>query len=85
MAIAPAVLVLAIGREQGEPTASAAGISRAAAAEIAMPSEEDPADSADLRRAVAVRAAPPVSAGAVEAASVAAAAEAGAGKAAQIQ
>ena len=81
LAIAPAVLVLAIGREQAEPIASAAGISRAAVAETATPSEEVPGDTTDRVRAAAAIAVPPAchleAAEASVAAAVAEAADAG--------
>jgi hypothetical protein len=59
LAIAPAVLVLAIAREQGEPTASAAGISRAAVEEIVTHSVGVPGDTTDRVRAAAAIEVPP--------------------------
>jgi hypothetical protein len=79
LAIAPMALVWAPVAAWAGPIASAAGISRAAAAGIGMPSAEVPGDTTDRAREAAAVAAPPVL-DRVVVAEAAAAAEVGAGK-----
>ena len=70
LAIAAAVLALEEDRGRAEPIGSAAGISRAAVVETAMPSAVVPGDSTDPARVAAAAVARPAWAPEVEAASV---------------
>jgi hypothetical protein len=84
-AIAPVAPALAADWEPAEPIASAAGISRVAAAATGMPSEGVPGDSMDRALAVTAVVAPPASdlaeAGLVVEEGEASEGEAGAGRA----